>query len=64
MHDTVQPRSADTVVGWTANTGPILRRLLDEGVDGIVSNYPRTVLRAVAAKRRACEQRHAARAEP
>ena len=53
-----------TVVGWTANTGPILRRLLDEGVDGIVSNYPRTVLRAVAAKRRACEQRHAARAEP
>ena len=47
--------SGRRVFGWTANTPYIVRKLLDEApVDGIVTNYPRPLLRAIDERMRAC----------
>ena len=47
--------SGRRVFGWTANTPSMMRKLLDEApVGGIVTNYPRPLLRAIDARMRAC----------
>ncbi len=42
-------RSALTVYAWTADTEPDIQRLMELGVDGIVTNYPDRALALLAA---------------
>ena len=53
----VQARSWDKqVVAWTANDRASVRRLLDLGVYGLVTNFPTTVQKAVDERNKQCRQ--------
>jgi glycerophosphoryl diester phosphodiesterase len=41
---------------WTANTAAMMTAALEAGADAVVTSHPRKFLRALSARRKACEE--------
>ena len=42
---------------WTANTAEMMARVLEAGVDAVVTNHPRLLLAALDSRARVCARR-------